>query len=137
MRGGSGDDLLQCGTGSDRANGGAGQDILVGGLGKDSLTGGAGADTFVFNNNKAFTDLIVDFKVGEDLIDLRPMMVKEIYAGANAAEKFQKYVQLEQVSGGTLLKVDTDGNGPGTALTNLALLQGIEANSLTASSFIV
>ncbi|MFM7425301.1 MAG: ELWxxDGT repeat protein [Elainella sp.] len=137
LEGGSGDDLIRCGTGNDRANGGAGRDIIVGGLGRDVLIGGAGVDTFVFNNNLAFnTDLIVDFKVGEDLINLQPMLAKEIYAGATAQEKFERYVQLEQTSQGALIKIDSDGSGAGTRMASLALLQGVQVSSLTASSFV-
>jgi Ca2+-binding RTX toxin-like protein len=63
-------------AGNDAINGGDGNDVLIGGLGRDTLTGGADADTFVFqaltDSGKTTTtrDLITDFAVGEDYIDL-------------------------------------------------------------------
>jgi Leucine-rich repeat (LRR) protein len=137
IKGGKGDDLLQCGAGNDQAKGGQGNDVIVGDLGSDILTGGAGRDTFVYKNNFAFTtDVIRDFRVGEDLISLAPMFGKAIYNAASQLEKFQKYVPLEQTKEGVLLKVDTDGSGTGKQMTALALLQGISVDSLSASSFV-
>ncbi|QJQ33816.1 hypothetical protein GV829_14230 [Sphingomonas lacunae] len=80
LSGGSGDDLLEGGKGSDMLFGGEGNDMLFGGKGMDYLDGGAGADilvggkgsdTFVFGDD----DLVLDFKSGEDLIDLSGMGV--------------------------------------------------------------
>ena len=67
-------------VGSDGANalsGNAGNDVLIGGLGRDALTGGAGADRFVFYDlaesasGAASRDVITDFQVGLDDVDLR------------------------------------------------------------------
>ncbi|HUH88514.1 MAG TPA: peroxidase family protein [Pusillimonas sp.] len=69
LNGGSGNDALEGGAGDDILNGGSGNDILHGGLGDDILTGGAGDDIFVFGGN----DLITDFTVGQDRIDLRKL----------------------------------------------------------------
>ena len=49
----------------------SGDDTLDGGLGNDTLTGGLGADVFKFKSEKeTVKDTIVDFKSGEDKIDL-------------------------------------------------------------------
>ena len=71
---GNGDTLLG-NAGNDTLLGGAGNDTLKGGSGIDSLTGGGGADTFAFalGDSSATTgqhDLITDFVIGTDLIDL-------------------------------------------------------------------
>jgi Ca2+-binding RTX toxin-like protein len=50
--------------------GGLGNDILSGGGGNDTLTGGSGRDSFVFDLRKGGTDTLVDFKVGQDKIQL-------------------------------------------------------------------
>ena len=74
------DNVITGGGGNDVLNGGGGNDTLIGGAGRDNLTGGAGLDTFVFRsaaeagngtgNNGNNADLITDFLVGTDKIDL-------------------------------------------------------------------
>jgi hypothetical protein len=82
LYGEAGDDLLNGGRGSDKLFGGDGIDSLFGregidyldgGEGADILSGGKGSDTFVFGNE----DLILDFKSGEDLIDLTDLGITE------------------------------------------------------------
>lgn len=69
LTGGAGADILYGIGGDDRLFGGAGDDILSDGTGEDTLTGGAGADVFVLNFD-GLTDVITDFTLGEDRIDL-------------------------------------------------------------------
>jgi Ca2+-binding RTX toxin-like protein len=57
----------------DSIDGGAGNDTLYSGIGSDTLTGGAGFDVFVFSGNDADEDIITDFALGEDSIDLSAM----------------------------------------------------------------
>ncbi|MDO5621242.1 MAG: M10 family metallopeptidase C-terminal domain-containing protein, partial [Paracoccus sp. (in: a-proteobacteria)] len=76
MYGGEGADTLAGGEGEDRLFGEAGNDRLIGGTGADTMHGGAGADVFVFNrgdNSVAAPDLILDFRSGEDRLDLRSL----------------------------------------------------------------
>jgi Ca2+-binding RTX toxin-like protein len=56
-------------AGNDYLNGGNGDDILEGQRGNDTLVGGLGRDVFVFGNSHG-NDLILDFQLGFDLIDL-------------------------------------------------------------------
>jgi len=72
LDGGTGNDRLVGGSGTDTLKGGSGDDVLIGGEGKDSLSGGAGKDTFVFlpEDSKSPGDLINDFEVGYDRIDV-------------------------------------------------------------------
>jgi predicted outer membrane repeat protein len=69
LYGDDGNDILYGDAGDDLLYGGAGDDLLYGGLGKDVLTGNAGRDTFVLGLGQG-TDVIRDFKLGEDLIGL-------------------------------------------------------------------
>ncbi|UEM24074.1 right-handed parallel beta-helix repeat-containing protein [Skermanella mucosa] len=54
--------------------GGAGKDTIIGGGGADKLYGGGGSDSFVFKDLGDKGDVIMDFKVGQDILDLRPLM---------------------------------------------------------------
>ena len=80
MIGEGGDDTLNAGTGDDSLSGGVGNDILLGIDGADTLNGGAGndklfggtdneRDVFLFEDGFGL-DLIRDFDIGEDVIDL-------------------------------------------------------------------
>ena len=79
------DNLLQGNALGNRLDGGDGADRLIGGNGIDLLTGGAGADIFVaeINGDKVAgkkgpisLDLVLDFKTGEDKIDLTGLDAK-------------------------------------------------------------
>jgi len=71
LNGGKGSDKLFGGAGQDTLNGGKGMDYLDGGEGADILSGGKGSDTFKFGDD----DMVLDFKSGEDLIDLSSLGV--------------------------------------------------------------
>lgn len=76
--GGKGKDTLLGGAGGDNLSGGGGNDVLKGNKGNDTLTGGGGRDTFFFKKGDG-ADLVTDFKVGKDVI--------EIGRGASRMEK--------------------------------------------------
>ena len=54
--------------------GGAGNDTITGGGGADQLWGGGGRDSFVFKSLSDKGDVVMDFKIGEDFINLRPLL---------------------------------------------------------------
>jgi Ca2+-binding RTX toxin-like protein len=66
---GAGDDTIWSSNGDDTLNGDAGNDTLFGGSGSDVLTGGTEADVFQFTAT-AGSDIITDFNIAEDLIEL-------------------------------------------------------------------
>ncbi|CUH76584.1 calcium-binding protein [Tropicibacter naphthalenivorans] len=62
-------DTLDGGHGDDYLNGGGDNDVLMGFNGNDTMHGGDGADKFLFDfTPAAFTDIIDDFAVEEDLL---------------------------------------------------------------------
>ncbi len=85
--GGNGSDFLDGGKGSDFIEGGNGTDTITGGSGDDSMAGGNGPDTFIFLPGDG-SDIIADFSVGSDAIDLQ---------GGQSISSFAE--------------VDTDGSG--------------------------
>ena len=70
--GGFAQDVFEGGGGNDLIDGGRSRDWISGGAGNDTLTGGRGADRFVLGSSSAVdgTDVITDFKVGEDQLDI-------------------------------------------------------------------
>ncbi len=75
IHGGAGRDQLDGGGGRDRVDGGGGRDRIDGGTGNERLTGGGGADVFVLRANRGH-DVVTDFKIGVDVIDVpRPRAV--------------------------------------------------------------
>lgn len=69
VRGGAGDDTVMGGNNEDIVIGNRGDDIIVGGAGNDIVRGGRGEDIFVVTQD-ADIDLVRDFVIGEDRVDL-------------------------------------------------------------------
>ncbi len=69
LSGTTGNDVLQGHDGDDVITGGDGNDIIRDGAGSDILTGGTGADFFILSADDQI-DTIIDFRLGEDTIDL-------------------------------------------------------------------
>ncbi|WP_394543132.1 M10 family metallopeptidase C-terminal domain-containing protein [Azorhizophilus paspali] len=74
----SGQQLLEGSAGNDSLQGTAANEVIHGGAGRDTLAGGSGADVFRFSEltdsyrtaSSNFTDLITDFNLADDRIDL-------------------------------------------------------------------
>lgn len=62
--------IVRGGFGNDQLSGAAGDDVISGGAGQDALTGGAGKDRFVFGAVDTDKDIITDFDMTQDVIDL-------------------------------------------------------------------
>ena len=110
-----GNDMLYGGKGNDILSGGAGDDFLSGDMGDDTLTGGSGNDVF-FLTQSSGTDIITDFRKGEDLIGLNPGL---------------SFNQLSIISSNNQTLISVTGTGQ-----LLAKLNGVAANALTASDFV-
>lgn len=77
---GEGADVLYGLGGDDTIAAGAGDDALVGGTGNDTLTGGTGKDIFVFDSYRFDRDVITDFVIGTDRLDLSALGIADIDA---------------------------------------------------------
>lgn len=105
-------------AGNDILNGGAGDDLLNGGGGRNRLTGGMGADTFVLSNG-AGTDTITDFNATEgDRIAL---------SGGLTFGKLTFAQGTDFDAGNTFIR--------NTSNDLVAVLNGVQANSLTSNQF--
>jgi hypothetical protein len=111
--GNTGHDTLEGGAGRDTLLGNAGDDVLMGGNAGDRLIGGPGLDVFAIARKQGL-DTIVDFHHDEDRIGLIGTL---------------RFKHLQIISQGTNTLI-TLGNEP------LALLKGVQANTLTATDFV-
>jgi hypothetical protein len=107
--GGNGTDFLVGSAGNDLLDGGNGDDTLTGGLGTDTLTDGNDQDIFVFASGEGI-DTITDFKLGTDQIGL--------------------------TEGLTFGDLSFSGNEILMGSDVLAVLTGVNTNTLTASNFV-
>ncbi|MEM7319551.1 MAG: fasciclin domain-containing protein [Pseudomonadota bacterium] len=113
-----GKDLLIGDEGHDNIFGGSGKDTIDGGDGNDRLFGGKGSDTFVFENGDD-ADLIIDFRTGQDKIDLSG------YAGIDDFHDLEHHIK----GGFFATVIDLDGDD------RLTLL-GVREHRLDADDFI-
>ncbi|MDP8935912.1 MAG: calcium-binding protein, partial [Cyanobacteriota bacterium] len=102
-------DFLVGSAGNDLLNGDNGDDTLTGGLGSDTLTGGNGQDIFVFAPGEGI-DTITDFSLSSDQIGL--------------------------TEGLTFGNLSFSGNQILIGSDVLAVLTGVNTNTLTASNFV-
>ncbi len=140
LEGGSGKDALSGGSSNDRLAGGAGADTLSGGAGRDQLN--SGTDMFIFRSpadspGKKARDVITDFKVGTDRIDLSAMDADRKVKGNQDFEFSMKAAahSVWTVGGGKnnlVLRGDVDGDARADFEI---LLQGV--GKLTADDFLL
>jgi T1SS-143 domain-containing protein len=77
LTGDGGENYLFGYGGNDTLIGNAGDDILLGGLGNDTMSGGAGADIFRWQAGETGHDVVTDFELGVDSLDLSDLLVGE------------------------------------------------------------
>jgi hypothetical protein len=121
MYGDNGNDELHGGAGNDEMDGDRGNDIVIGEAGNDRLAGGDGDDIFVFGPGSG-RDVVEDFDLGSDLIDVRG------YGFASADEVL---ALVETAGRNTAVIVLDDSAG------DMVTLLGIRANQLHAEDFLV
>jgi Ca2+-binding RTX toxin-like protein len=116
FEGGDEQDTLTGSTRKDQLSDPAADDILLrGGIGNNQLSGSAGIDTFVLAPGEG-TDTITDFMVDQDRIGLAE--------GLSFGQ-----LTITQDGSDTLIKLTSDNE-------ILAVLSGVQSNSLTAADFL-
>ncbi len=119
-----GNDHLVGNSGNDHLFGLMGDDILAGGPGFDTLTGGPGADTFVLADLDA-ADVITDFQVGVDRLDLQALLDANLTTGNQ-----HDYIAVVENNGDITVSVDGDGTANGANFTDVAVLQGVSGGAI-------
>ncbi|WP_270503123.1 retention module-containing protein [Kluyvera ascorbata] len=100
------DDILIGTDGDDIIYGGDGNDVLIGGKGDDILWGGGGNDTFKWEQGDYGNDIIKDFSVENDKIDLTDLL-------KGLEGKFSDYVDIAVNGNDTVITVNTQGLSAG------------------------
>jgi Ca2+-binding RTX toxin-like protein len=129
LKGGVGDDVMLGGDGNDLILGGWGADRLFGGAGSDWIGGGLHGDIFVIEAGSG-NDRILDFTVGEDLIDLIALGL--VGPGENLAEIFAKLVLTPVGGGGIHTRITFPADGGAHSV----LLENVSVNELSAADFV-
>ena len=124
----AGNDHLEGRAGDDTLLGGSGDDILIGGAGDDQLWGDGDADTFVWHAGDSGADVLKDFNLGEDRIDLSALL-----QGEEDATDIGAYIQLD-ADGETLLISNTGSLQAGGGNADLSIqLEGVDLGGLGAT----
>ena len=157
LRGGKGDDLIKGGDGYDTLMGDLGNDTLEGGHYGDLLTGGDGADVFRFDPFASadadsyigflFGDVITDFTVGTDHIDLS-FTVSHVLIGTASdfshaltiarelMDASPGYGDVAAIQVGTTTFLHHSGNGLSDFVVGWIELRNVQASALSLSDFI-
>ncbi|MEM9212836.1 MAG: type I secretion C-terminal target domain-containing protein [Cyanobacteria bacterium P01_F01_bin.150] len=134
LKGTQEDDLLRGRKGNDVLVGRAGDDILIGGRGRDRHKGGTGSDIFRFSRKdlRDKPDTILDFEVGSDLVDIASVFKGKAFTSDTP---FENFVRIKGTGQRARVQIDRDGNGQGNSFKTIAILKGVNANLIDASSF--
>ncbi len=123
LLGGSGDDQLLGNFGRDDLQGGFGNDLLLGGESRDTLTGGMGNDIFVYHSIVDAGDIITDFEVGSDKIDLSFVLDSFEFAGSDPIT--DGYLGFHSRGTDTILTLDPDGGAGSARSRSFLYAQGV------------
>jgi Ca2+-binding RTX toxin-like protein len=110
--------------------------MIVAGMGADKLYGGPGTDTFKFNAFTSAVDTILDFALGQDVVDLHQLFVSIGYSGTDPIADHWLML-VSDSNGGTNFVVDPH-NGQAAmvivdvvGVTSTALRDGIDYWGIT------
>jgi hypothetical protein len=111
VHGGDGNDVIHGGQNEDNLIGGGGDDTLSGDRGVDTLTGETGADIFQFRSGHD-GDIITDFAIGEDKIELlgfEGVAIEAPETGINAGIEAIAFEQIQFANINGNLSVSING----------------------------
>ena len=106
---GDGNDMIFCNDVGDTVQGGRSNDTIVAGRGADALSGGPGSDIFRIVALGTGIDLLPDFAIGNDALDLSQMFDTLGYTGSNPI--VDKWLNLTPDGSGGTSFVVTPHNG--------------------------
>ncbi|ADG93165.1 type 1 secretion target domain protein [Arcobacter nitrofigilis DSM 7299] len=101
------------------------EDYITAGSGDDEITGGVGRDYFVYSSVNDGNDVIKDFEVGTDRLDLR-----EFISNYKPSNGLSSYISYENENGDVVLSIDKDGDSSTTDDLITVRLEGVTISSL-------
>ncbi|MCF4978449.1 retention module-containing protein [Pseudomonas gessardii] len=116
LTGDGNNNLISGGLGNDTLKGEGGDDLLVGGPGTNTLTGGPGADTFQYLAGNSGHDVITDFTVGSDKLDLSQLLLGENATSASLDD----YLHFKVLGGTTTIDISAVAGATPTQTLDLA-----------------
>ena len=126
--GNAGNNYIQGNNANDTINGGGGNDTIAVGTGANKITGGGtGHDLFVFSSAADHGNVITDFTLGQDELDLRGLVKSAGYTGTDPVADHV----LQLVQSGTSTNVIIDPHGAAGGGHIVVTLQHVVASSLT------
>jgi Ca2+-binding RTX toxin-like protein len=142
LTGDDGDDTVQGNAGTDTVRGGEGDDVLNGGAAKDLYVGNNGADVFQFSslfhtsNTQTTADVISDFVVGDDIINLAAIDANRSNTGSNdtftfigtAAFTAAGQVRYVQSGGNTYIEMEVTSGSIADGMIKLTGLYTLNAS---------
>ncbi|NER01566.1 MAG: endonuclease [Okeania sp. SIO3C4] len=105
-----------------------GDDTITGFRNRDVLTGGGGDDTFVYTSILDAGDIITDFEVGSDKIDLAGVLDGFGVAGFDPIA--DGYVGFRSRRGNTILTIDPDGTTGNARARSFLLVRDVNPAEL-------
>ncbi len=132
-------DNIRGSVGNDVIDAGGGRNVIRGGQGSDDMTGGEGSDTYVWKSwdvvdsatgESRGVDVIHGFNSSNDTLDLRSVLSG--LKGFDYKSNLDAYVHLDDVEGGTMVRVDMTGTGK---FVDIALLADLHTGGATAAAW--
>ncbi|GGA29480.1 endonuclease/exonuclease/phosphatase family protein [Okeania sp. KiyG1] len=105
-----------------------GDDRITGFRNRDVLTGGGGDDTFVYTSIVDARDIITDFEVGSDKIDLAEVLDGVGFVGVDPIA--DGYVGFRSRRGNTIVTIDPDGTAGKGRARSFLLVQDVNPAEL-------
>ena len=122
-------------AGRDSLTGTDGNDRIIGSQGRDTITSGGGDDTFVYTSVVEAGDIITDFEVGSDKIDLSAVLEGVGFTGLDPIA--EGYLGFRSRGADTILTLDPDGAmGSGRARSFLLVQEVTSAELNNSDNFI-
>ncbi|MDJ0598375.1 MAG: ExeM/NucH family extracellular endonuclease [Crocosphaera sp.] len=112
----------------DNLTGTDGNDTITGFQGRDTVTGGAGDDTFAYTSIVDGGDIITDFEVGSDKIDLSQLLDGVGFAGIDPIA--DGYLGFSSRRDDTIVSIDPDGTAGTGRSRSFLLVQDINVVAL-------
>jgi hypothetical protein len=115
-----------------------GSDRIIGGPGSDILKGGGSGDVFAYTSVRDAGDRIVDFTIGEDVIELTQLLDSIVPGGYSGTDAIvDGYIKLIAQGNNTILQLDQDGVGRANTFRNFLTVENVSVSAMSnLSNFI-